>query len=872
MLLLRLLTLLGLFATLLSAGQTAKIGVLAKRSEARALQKWSPTALYLSEHIAGYRFEIVPLGFEALRQSVEHGDIDFVLTNTMYYVALEYDFGVSRIATLKNQSSLQKALTEYGGVVFTRQSSGIKTLEELENKRFGAVDPESFGGWVMARHTLKQNGIDPDDLSAVRFFGSHDAVVTAVKSGEVDAGTVRTDTLERMVGEGKIDLTFCRVLAPRHYPDFPYLISTDLYPEWPFAKLHATSEQLANRVAVALLQMPADVEAARAAHLEGWTIPLDYAKVHHLLEAMQIGPYAERGQLTLARFYRKYRGWFYGVAFGFLGVIAVLTVISRLNLRLREKQAEITALNAGLEQKVRERTEALATLYDHERYLKETLRAVADVNESLIASLSMRSMLHIGVAKLAEHPYYGCVWIGLPGQKILEAGMENGSGDIVYERMLYQTAAEQNPAVFAAVSAVIESNHGVTDDAPRPYRLTLAQARYVEAACHTATLPLRGAEEHKALGCLTVCSKRDGGFMPEELKMLKNLAGAIGMALQTMVQRTALEKLEEERIANYEETILAFVNIIEQRDSYTAGHTVRVAKYCRLIAEAMGIETSQIAQLEKAAILHDIGKVVTPDAVLLKPGKLTSLEYELIKLHAEAGYRMLAQIDMYRDLAQIIRYHHVHYDGGGYPDTSEGKIVPMVSYVMAVADAFDAMTTNRVYKHRKSVAEAIAELEAYAGTQFHPEVTAAAVRVLSDVQIEQTTQMPGNSLEQQRFAYFFQDGLTGAYNEDYLHTQLIQHEDERRCLNLIELKNFSAYNKQFGWDEGNRVLVCFADMLRERYSEAMLFRYHGDNFIVLFGTHQDVDPEELARTDVLSGSGIGIEIEHFDLKDGVPAL
>lgn len=857
---------------MLFAEESVRIGVLAKRSTTMAVQEWSATAAYLSEEVEGYRFEIVPLGFDALCRSVARNEIDFVLTNTMYYVTLEYLYGVSRIATLKNISSKGTILTEYGGVIFTKKTSGITTLDGLKGKRFGAVDPNSFGGWVMAQSVLWQEGIERDDFSALRFFETHDGVVQAVMAGIMDAGTVRTDTLERMAKEGTIDLSGFRVLAPKQYAGFPFRVSTPLYPEWPFAKLHSTPEQLANRVAVALLQLPSDTDAARSARIAGWTIPLDYAKVHALLETMQIGPYAERGKLTLARFYRKYSGWFYGAAAGFLAILAVLAVISRLNMRLREKQEEITALNAGLERKVHERTVALEELYTHEKYLKDILKTVADVNESLIASFSLQAVIRFSAAKLAEHPHYRCVWIGLPEQGLLAAGIRGDGETVTLKTEGYALAARKNPDAFAAAARAVKENRALIEEARQPYHFTLRQKRYDCSSGWVATLPLHSGEQQAPLGSLSVCSLRKDGFEPEEIKMLENLANDIGLALHAIAQRMALEKLEKERISNYEETILAFVNIIEQRDSYTAGHTVRVAEYCRLIAEEMGIGEAEITLLEKAAILHDIGKVVTPDAILLKPGRLTPLEYELIKLHAEAGYEMLSKIDMYRNLAEIIRYHHARYDGKGYPETPDREKVPLASYIMAAADAFDAMTTNRVYKHRKSVGEAIGELRKFSGTQFHPKVAEAAVRALAGVRVAETTQMPGNILEQRRFAYFFQDALTDSYNEDFLHTLLIQHENERRCLNLIELKHFSAYNKSSGWEEGNRFLKRFAAALREQYGEAMLFRYHGDNFILLFNGHHEVHEEEIAALELFNGTGIGVELHHYDLKDGIPAL
>ncbi len=860
--------------TLLHGVETVKIGVLAKRSPTITMERWSATAEYLTESIDGYRFEIVPLDFEALFESVAHNEIDFVLTNTMYYVELEYLYGVSRIATLKNLSRSGEVVTSFGGVIFTKKSSGIYNVEDLRGKRFGAVNVNSFGGWVMGRKELADHRVDVDELGELRFFDSHDAVVLAVKNGLVDAGTVRTDTIERMSQEELVDPSVCRVLSPKKYPDFPFKVSTALYPEWPFAKLSSTSDALAERVVIALLQMPRDSQAARDARVAGWTIPLDYSSVHELLEELQIGPYEELGKLTFARIYERYIWWFYGVLFGFMAVISVMLYIYRLNGQLRAGKAEIERLNAGLEHKVEERTHELKELYGHEKYLKDILKTIADVNELLITSFSTQTIVQNSMERLARHRHYRFVWIGLIAENLLEVVGQSKENDEILDQRTYNLADHEQNFAFKSAKSAIELNTTVIEKLPEHYRLEVGRDCYDCSSCWMVTLPLRASEQDAPLGNLSVFSEREDGFEPEEVKMLENLATDIGRSLNAIQQRSMLEAMEIEKISNYEETILAFVNIIEQRDSYTAGHTIRVAEYCRLIAEEMGIEEPRIVTLEKAAILHDIGKVVTPDAILLKPGNLTALEYELIKQHSHAGYRMLSKIDMYKDLAEIIRYHHARYDGKGYPATpaERPEAVPLLSHIMAVADAFDAMTTNRIYKPRKSLEEAIGELKKLKGTQFHPEVADAAVKALSNVSIGETTQLPDNELEQRRFAYFFLDSVTDLYNENYLRTILVKRDDDRRCLHLLELKKFSDYNRQNGWEAGNLFLKRVAETLQERFDDAMVFRYHGDNFILLFPKHHRVTLEEIGGWPIFEGSGVELYLTHYDLKEGMPEL
>ena len=137
--------------------------------------------------------------------------------------------------------------------------------------------------------------------------------------------------------------------------------------------------------------------------------------------------------------------------------------------------------------------------------------------------------------------------------------------------------------------------------------------------------------------------------------------------LEEMVEKRtkALIELEEEKIRNFEKTLLAFVEMIEDRDTYTGGHSQRVADYSKLIAQKMGRSDAECDLLHQAGILHDIGKIVTPDSILLKPGKLNGLEYKLIQEHVKVGYDLLSKIPMYKEIAEIIFYHHEHYDGGG---------------------------------------------------------------------------------------------------------------------------------------------------------------------------------------------------------------
>ena len=358
------------------------IGVLAKRGPQRALAQWGPTADYLTENIPGYSFAIVPLDFKEINRAVEERRVNFVLANPAIYVELEHLYGVNRIVTMVNLRHYDP-YTVFGGVIFCRADRrDIRSLGDLVNKSFMAVEQNSFGGWHMAWRELKALGISPhSDLASLEFGGTHDKVVMAVLDGKVDVGTVRTDTLERMDIEGKISLGDFYVLtrsdndAPPNgngIESFPFELSTRLYPEWPFAKVAGTSDQLSKEVAIALLNMAADSTAAQAARITGWTTPLSYQPVHDCLRELQIGPYAYLGHISLADVVRHYWHWILISILLLLGMTFITLYVLKINAKLYMSRKQLAQARDRLEEKVVARTADL-------RELNEDLRQeVAD--------------------------------------------------------------------------------------------------------------------------------------------------------------------------------------------------------------------------------------------------------------------------------------------------------------------------------------------------------------------------------------------------------------------------------------------------------------------------------------------------------------
>ena len=336
------------------AGETAvNIAVLAARGEEKTLAMWTPTAEYLSATIPGYVFHILPVDIDSIGPAVASGQADFVLANPALYAELEAGYGISRIATLRNKRP-GGSYTRFGALIITRADRGdITDLKSLRGKSFMAVHPRAFGGWWMAWRELKQAGIEPErDFSRLEFSGfPQSKIVMALREGQVDAGTIRTDVLERMAASGKVRLDEFRVINPQITPGFPFAHSTPLYPEWPFAITRNTPDALAQQVAIALLSLPPHSPVAQAAASEGWTVPLDYQPVVELMQELHVGPYANLGKVGLKDILRQHWQWVVslGIVFLLLG-IATLVVI-KLNRRL-------SASKKSLEDEISERQRA----------------------------------------------------------------------------------------------------------------------------------------------------------------------------------------------------------------------------------------------------------------------------------------------------------------------------------------------------------------------------------------------------------------------------------------------------------------------------------------------------------------------------------
>jgi HD-GYP domain-containing protein (c-di-GMP phosphodiesterase class II) len=181
-----------------------------------------------------------------------------------------------------------------------------------------------------------------------------------------------------------------------------------------------------------------------------------------------------------------------------------------------------------------------------------------------------------------------------------------------------------------------------------------------------------------------------------------------------------VKQVEEQLAALRTSLICAFNQLLDLKDLNTGVHSTRLAEWAIHVASELGLEERALADIEVAALLHDIGKIGIPEAILNKPARLTPEEYELMKKHPEYGWAVLRQVPGFEEASLLILHHHERYDGKGYPGGLQGEEIPMGSRIVAVIDAFDAMVSSRPYREGLPVEEAVRRLNEASGTQFEP--------------------------------------------------------------------------------------------------------------------------------------------------------
>lgn len=289
--------------------ETVRFAVLAFRPKPETLKRWQPIADYLNAQGLQARFELEVLTYPELEEAVRLRHVDVVLTQPALYILLSYREGLySPLATLVERDG-ENVLASFGGVVVTQAGrDDIRGLGDLRGKRIATSAKESLGGFQAQAMELLDLGIDPNqDISVLQTGMPHDKVIDAVLTGRADAGFVRSGLLEQMTREGKLAPDRLKVLAIPSVPAYPLALSTRLYPEWALAAMPWVDADLARQVAAALLSLPHGGKVARAAAIEGFTIPGDYHVVDQAMRALHAPPFDQQAEHSLREFWAAHR-------------------------------------------------------------------------------------------------------------------------------------------------------------------------------------------------------------------------------------------------------------------------------------------------------------------------------------------------------------------------------------------------------------------------------------------------------------------------------------------------------------------------------------------------------------------------------------
>lgn len=372
------------------------------------------------------------------------------------------------------------------------------------------------------------------------------------------------------------------------------------------------------------------------------------------------------------------------------------------------------------------------------------LAALGEVNHNLVHAMDEHELLQAVCRAIINQQGYRMVWVGYlqhDESKIIrpvaQEGFEEGyleSAGIVWA----DTERGRGPAGRAARSGQTQVAQNIqTDNSMRPWREQAIKRGY--ASSIALPLILGG----KVFGVLNIYSEQPDAFNQKETELLEEMAGDLAFGVRSLRTRQERDFAQEEikrqltRMQdNLEDTVKAIATIVEMRDPYTAGHEIRVAMLAEAIAREMGLPEDQVHGIRIAGGVHDLGKVQVPAEILSKPGRITEIEYSLIKAHPQAGYDILKGIDFPWPIAQMVLQHHERLDGSGYPQGLRGEQIILEARILCVADVVEAMHSHRPYRPGLGMEAALDEIKKGKGVLYDPAVADACLRLFQEGRFE----------------------------------------------------------------------------------------------------------------------------------------
>ncbi len=269
-----------------------------------------------------------------------------------------------------------------------------------------------------------------------------------------------------------------------------------------------------------------------------------------------------------------------------------------------------------------------------------------------------------------------------------------------------------------------------------PYETILGYDPALRGKGNLLCVPIPGRQRVAGLVML-VRFAAQGSFKPAEVQMVSEMAALTAMAVEQATLFAKVQSYAEEVEVGYDSTLKVLTAALDTKDTASQGHSERVARLTLMLAREVGVPNNQLVDIERGALLHDVGKIGVPDEVLNKPAALTDDDWEQMQKHPLMAGLMVSKVGFLEGALPILLYHHEHFDGTGYPFGLEGTSIPLEARIFMVVDAFDAMTSDRPYRAALDAKQAMAEIVRNSGTQFDPAIVDAFVRVIERVRAEE---------------------------------------------------------------------------------------------------------------------------------------
>ncbi len=401
----------------------------------------------------------------------------------------------------------------------------------------------------------------------------------------------------------------------------------------------------------------------------------------------------------------------------------LLIKVRRIFERL-ERHDALAGKNQELESEVQRNREDLLVRNKELRFQVYSLETLMGLTHQLNASLDLEGLLGTLILSVMGQLRVNAACLFLTDDRESPTRLDASNFKGMKEEQARSIVLDYN-------GEFIRSLHAPGSEDPRPVRLASVEHHrgferevgQLYAAGLTLVSPV--IMKNRLVAVLAIGEKVSGQeFQAADLEMLRALSESAGIAIENA-------RLFKDLQEAYVSTVRLLVSRIEEKDPYTHGHTERVAAYSVGIARALEFDPEEVQRIQFGAFLHDIGKVHTEDKVLHKPGALTDEEWRMVKMHPVRGAEMVRGVRFLERCIDMIRHHHERVDGKGYPDGLTGEEMTLAAKIVNVADAFDAMTTDRPYRAGLTMEQAVAQMTEKAGTQFAPEVVSVFVEALN---------------------------------------------------------------------------------------------------------------------------------------------